>query len=246
MSLRPRACDFRRLRFSRNASFSRSRLAPFFGRPPALSVSSFIVDPFECIAPQRTSYRVWLADLAIADPWGAPQMAAPGRRPRQIQRSGQNDRIRGHDPPDQDAIDASRGNWEPDRPATHPDEGGRRPAALISVVFGRPAGRWRACARGGLVARIGPPVAAFWADSLKSGACCRSSVVEHSIGNGEVDSSILSGSTIPFALKSGFRRTPGPPPIAARCDARVRPRPGACKRIAADLPVRRWALAGRA
>jgi hypothetical protein len=33
------------------------------------------------------------------------------------------------------------------------------------------------------------------ADSVKSGACCRSSVVEHSIGNGEVDSSILSGST---------------------------------------------------
>ena len=31
---------------------------------------------------------------------------------------------------------------------------------------------------------------------LVSGACCRSSVVEHSIGNGEVDSSILSGSTI--------------------------------------------------
>src|ERR1700682_6152353 len=31
---------------------------------------------------------------------------------------------------------------------------------------------------------------------LVSPACCRSSVVEHSIGNGEVDSSILSGSTI--------------------------------------------------
>jgi hypothetical protein len=30
MSLRPRACNFRRLRFSRNASFSRSRLASFF------------------------------------------------------------------------------------------------------------------------------------------------------------------------------------------------------------------------
>ena len=40
-----------------------------------------------------------------------------------------------------------------------------------------------------------PPVGAFWADSV-SRACCRSSVVEHSIGNGEVDSSILSGSTI--------------------------------------------------
>ena len=29
-------------------------------------------------------------------------------------------------------------------------------------------------------------------------SCCRSSVVEHSIGNGEVDSSILSGSTSPL------------------------------------------------
>ena len=33
-----------------------------------------------------------------------------------------------------------------------------------------------------------------------SGARCRSSVVEHSIGNGEVDSSILSGSTSPLLL----------------------------------------------
>src|SRR6202161_1769716 len=38
-------------------------------------------------------------------------------------------------------------------------------------------------------------VEAFW-PILVSGARCRSSVVEHSIGNGEVDSSILSGSTI--------------------------------------------------
>jgi hypothetical protein len=29
-----------------------------------------------------------------------------------------------------------------------------------------------------------------------AGSSCRSTVVEHSIGNGEVDSSILSGSTI--------------------------------------------------
>src|ERR1700733_1983336 len=36
---------------------------------------------------------------------------------------------------------------------------------------------------------------------LVSGACCRSSVVEHSIGNGEVDSSILSGSTSRFPSK---------------------------------------------
>jgi hypothetical protein len=54
----------------------------------------------------------------------------------------------------------------------------------------------RACAGGGLVARIGAPWWGLLADS-RIGACCRSSVVEHSIGNGEVDSSILSGSTIP-------------------------------------------------
>ena len=33
---------------------------------------------------------------------------------------------------------------------------------------------------------------------------CRSSVVEHSIGNGEVDSSILSGSTIQLAVNVDF------------------------------------------
>ena len=43
-----------------------------------------------------------------------------------------------------------------------------------------------------------PPEGAFW-PILYSRACCRSSVVEHSIGNGEVDSSILSGSTIYLA-----------------------------------------------
>src|SRR6266404_2642125 len=49
-SPRPRACDFRRLRFSRNASFSRS-CRGFFPRAPLcpspLSFASFIVDPFE-------------------------------------------------------------------------------------------------------------------------------------------------------------------------------------------------------
>src|SRR5215475_4697469 len=34
------------------------------------------------------------------------------------------------------------------------------------------------------------------ADSVFVHACCRSSVVEHSLGKGEVDSSILSGSTM--------------------------------------------------
>jgi hypothetical protein len=50
------------------------------------------------------------------------------------------------------------------------------------------------------MARIGRLVGALRADS-RIGACCRSSVVEHSIGNGEVDSSILSGSTIFFRKK---------------------------------------------
>jgi len=53
-SLLPLACDFRRLRFSRNASFSRSSLASFPGLfagvlvcAPRLSLSSFIVALFE-------------------------------------------------------------------------------------------------------------------------------------------------------------------------------------------------------
>jgi hypothetical protein len=52
-------------------------------------------------------------------------------------------------------------------------------------ALARPRGLWQGSAR---------LVEAFW-PILVSGARCRSSVVEHSIGNGEVDSSILSGST---------------------------------------------------
>ena len=53
-SPRPRACDFRRLRFSRNASLSRSCRGSFFAAPPVwpshLSLSSVIVNPFDCAA----------------------------------------------------------------------------------------------------------------------------------------------------------------------------------------------------
>ena len=55
-------------------------------------------------------------------------------------------------------------------------------------------------------ARVLAPEGSLWQEPAACGgllgrfpeyrACCRSSVVEHSIGNGEVDSSILSGSTI--------------------------------------------------
>jgi hypothetical protein len=59
------------------------------------------------------------------------------------------------------------------------------------------------------------PLEALWQGSARSvaapfgpillfGARCRSSVVEHSIGNGEVDSSILSGSTS-FSLENPFK-----------------------------------------
>jgi hypothetical protein len=70
-------------------------------------------------------------------------------------------------------------------------QGGLR---LIFAAFGGAAGVLRACASGGLVARIGRLAGSrFGRFCIR--ACCRSSVVEHSIGNGEVDSSILSGST---------------------------------------------------
>ena len=42
--------------------------------------------------------------------------------------------------------------------------------------------------------------------------CCRSSVVEHSLGKGEVDSSILSGSTIEALRNQDFSRRPLPTP----------------------------------
>jgi hypothetical protein len=61
----------------------------------------------------------------------------------------------------------------------------RPPPALA-----RKGALWQGSARS-----VGAPLGPI----LVSGACCRSSVVEHSIGNGEVDSSILSGSTIYFS-----------------------------------------------
>ena len=54
-----------------------------------------------------------------------------------------------------------------------------------SRALAQPGAMWQGSAR---------LVGAFLADS-RIRARCRSSVVEHSIGNGEVDSSILSGST---------------------------------------------------
>jgi hypothetical protein len=61
-SSRARACDFRRLRFSRNASFSRSCRSSLLGLadgPSRLSLPSVIVDPFEMRPPSV---------ISVADP----------------------------------------------------------------------------------------------------------------------------------------------------------------------------------
>jgi hypothetical protein len=53
-----------------------------------------------------------------------------------------------------------------------------------------------------------PPLVAVSARFGRAGAasCCRSSVVEHSLGKGEVESSILSGSTsFPFEIRRIYR-----------------------------------------
>ena len=119
-----------------------------------------------------------------------------------------NGRMRGRGPADRGAGRTGRGNGEPDRPATEPLEAGRRRSRLIvALLMASPLAR--ACAGGGLVARIGAPCRGHFRPIL--GACCRSSVVEHSIGNGEVDSSILSGSTIFPALSPFGPRYPGSP-----------------------------------
>ena len=71
-------------------------------------------------------------------------------------------------------------------------DGSRQPLILRPILS--PPAVKRACACGGLVARTGR-LQGVSLDSHLPAACCRSSVVEHSLGKGEVDSSILSGST---------------------------------------------------
>src|SRR4051794_28883109 len=78
--------------------------------------------------------------------------------------------------------------------------GGETRFQPVSVAF-PPAARLR---QRGPCGKNRPPAGALLGRFYLSRACCRSSVVEHSIGNGEVDSSILSGSTIPY------RRRPWP------------------------------------
>jgi hypothetical protein len=68
-----------------------------------------------------------------------------------------------------------------------------------------PAIPTHACALWGLVARIAAFAAALLRDSRVGRRRCRSSVVEHSLGKGEVLSSILSGSTTKPLIAGLFR-----------------------------------------
>jgi hypothetical protein len=80
---------------------------------------------------------------------------------------------------------------------------GTGPASTVDFpadFIGHP-GSLRACAQGGLMARTGRSRVPFRPILVMSRACCRSSVVEHSLGKGEVVSSILPGSTS-YAAKS--------------------------------------------
>jgi hypothetical protein len=87
-----------------------------------------------------------------------------------------------------------------------------RPSWPILPQFGAIPGLSRPCASEVIVAHIAAPDGAPRADSFRVSprACCRSSVVEHSLGKGEVDSSILSGSTsTPNKINSLAKRLPG-------------------------------------
>jgi hypothetical protein len=113
-SLRPLDCDFRRLRFSRSASFSRSCRRSLPGPstrlflaavpvcPPPSCWSSFIVNPFE-----------WFGQYITR--------RTDGRKP---------------------CASARTGNREPDRPATGPTEGIGGCPALISASFDGPKPLW--------------------------------------------------------------------------------------------------------
>ena len=56
------------------------------------------------------------------------------------------------------------------------------------------------------------PAQSLWHNAAEGvQPCCRSSVVEHSLGKGEVDSSILSGSTIGYCrIRLKSKQSPGP------------------------------------
>ena len=84
-SLRPLACDFRRLRFSRSASFSRSCRASFFDgapdRPSPLCLSSFIVN-LSASPAEWTAGRKPCVDAAAAADAGRPASLCRFRRCR--------------------------------------------------------------------------------------------------------------------------------------------------------------------
>jgi hypothetical protein len=55
----------------------------------------------------------------------------------------------------------------------------------------------------------------LWHGTANRSRCCRSSVVEHSLGKGEVESPILSGSTISPFVKLRLAS----PPVSERCSS---------------------------
>jgi hypothetical protein len=176
-SPRPLAWVFRRLRFSRSACFKRCWRDSCFGFPAELAVwpsprslSSVIANLFEFVPQPMVEMHAAINILAPLLQRAGLIFAAIGHL------SSAPTMLRGIFA----AISANRG------------ESGRFRAdlAVFSVPKQRPAlakprPLWQGSAR--LEGPFGP--------ILLIRACCRSSVVEHSIGNGEVDSSILSGST---------------------------------------------------
>jgi hypothetical protein len=86
-------------------------------------------------------------------------------------------------------VHACRDFNNPVRPFFSEKRTPRRRKRTWARTASRAETRWFARSRRGAGA-----LRALWADFSYPG-CCRSSVVEHAIGNGEVDSSILSGGT---------------------------------------------------
>jgi hypothetical protein len=118
-------------------------------------------------------------------------------------------------------MGAERGNREPDRSEVDPVAAGSATPASILAILGSSQPR-RLLAPEGSLWQEPPACRGLWGQFFGYRACCRSSVVEHSIGNGEVDSSILSGSTsfsnkIKIWLRSAERFTG----ICSRNEARI-------------------------
>ena len=103
------------------------------------------------------------------------------------------------DPPDPIAGLIFHQAYPLDLPICHAEDHGPAGEELPAIRLAPPEGLWQCRAASTRPYHPLHPGARTFSSEAFGPVCCRSSVVEHSLGKGEVGSSILLGSTIPYA-----------------------------------------------